>query len=211
MSLDKIVTLNEIIELAGDIPAEGILRALGRAVYKAKKGELSLIVDGQMVDGPHPSIDALYVRFHPTEKVEETFAYLFTAAGDTERAERSYTNLVDFLERRSAYGMAGDAAMEAHQRLKGSAKVNFMARAQALYETQIKKMDREPAGERNEHYYDEMLHKAGRIEEFTRRKQEQLKYWLGRGEFSTASRICGELGKEEDAERYRKLHELLKI
>lgn len=206
MTLDKIVTLNEIIELVGDIPVEGVLNVLARAVNKARDGKLSLIVDD-----PQPSIETLYVRFHPTEEVERTFAYLFAAADQFERAEISYTKLIDFLEQRGAYGMAADAAMEAHQRLKESSKVSFVARAQALYETQIKKMDREPAGERNEAYYDEMLLKAGRLDAYRSRTEARVKHYLKRGFFGNAATILDTLNRKEEAQRYKKLDELLKV
>ncbi len=202
------VTLDRILALTGDIPAEGMLNVLSRAVNKARNNQLDI----SSSQGEQERVTSLYARFQSNEEVENVFSYLFVKVYSRAQAEESYRKLIGFLQAREGYGMAGDMAMEAHA-FGLCNEPPFQLRAHLLYDMQIKQMDgqRSREGGTNEDYYDEMLHKAGRMDEIKARKEMTLRYWLGRGELGAASKICAELGKTADAERYRKLDELLKV
>ena len=196
------ISLTEILELAGDIPAEGILTVLGQVAYKSKKGSIDLNASPQQVA-------SLYQQFQSSEMVERTFSYLFAKTGDKNSAGDSYSKLILFLENRKAYGMAGDAAMEADI-IFGGTDI-FRIKAEKLYTLEIRKLDEERSrnGEVNESYYDEMLLKAGRRDDFRIRAESRLKSWLARGEWSVAAGICDKLGRSEEATRYRTLNEII--
>src|SRR3989338_8940094 len=159
MSSAQTISLTEILDLAGDIPSEGILSILGRVAHKAKEGKIDL-------NAPPEEVAQLYQRFQSNEEVERTFSYLFAKAGEERKAGDAYSKLILFLEQRGAYGMAGDAAMEADRLFGGT--LLFKVKAEELYERQIKQMDEERSrgDEINEGYYDEMLFKAGKIDPF---------------------------------------------
>ncbi len=201
------ITLAEIVETAGDIPQEGMLNLLGRVANKARRGEIELEAAGDLVSKMHiyfTSKDDLR-----GEEIERTFSYLFATAGRSEEAKGSYQKHIQLLEKRAAYGMAGDVAVEAARTTRDIA---FTSTANRLFNFQIQEMDKErrsDPSETNEGYYDEMLFKAGRLDEFRGRKEKDLKYWLGRGEFKHAAKICGDLGRPAEAERYQKLADIL--
>ena len=202
MSSAQTISLTEILDLAGDIPSEGILSILGRVAHKAKEGKIDL-------NAPPEEVAQLYQRFQSNEEVERTFSYLFAKAGEERKAGDAYSKLILFLEQRGAYGMAGDAAMEADRLFGGT--LLFKVKAEELYERQIKQMDEERSrgDEINEGYYDEMLFKAGKIDPFRRSVEPKLKYWLGRGEFGVAAGMCDKLGRPQEAKRYRQSAEIL--
>lgn len=157
------ITLAEIVETAGDIPQEGMLNLLGRVANRARSGKIEMEASGDLVS-------AMYDRFtggddSERERIEDTFSYLFTVAGQLEKAKSSYQEHIRLLEKRAAYGMAGDVAVEAAGTTRDTA---FASTANRLFNFQIQEMDRErrrDLGETNEGYYDEMLLKAGRRDE----------------------------------------------
>ncbi len=177
---------------------------LGVVVYKAKKDQIDLSASPEQVA-------SLYERFPSDEQVERAFSYLFAKTGDRDKATVSYKKHIRLLELRDAYGMAGDVAAEAGEMLESN--IVFQVRAEELYLQQIQKMDKERFrdGEMNESYYIEMLLKAGELDRYRQRTELHLKYMLGRGEFGAAAHICDQLRRTEEAGRYRKLDEMLKL
>ena len=204
MSSVQKISLAEILELAGDIPAEGILKVIGRVAHKVRH-------EYMVLEHSPEEVCSLYQRFQSNEEVERTFSYLFAKFGEIERARESYKRHIHLLEKRTAYGMAGDVATEADKILGGD--LVFKVRAEESYIQQITEMDKERSrdGKTNETYYDEMLFKAGQREGFRQSVEPKLKYWLGRGEFGLAAGICDKLERYEEAEKYRKLDQILKL
>lgn len=201
------ITLAEIVETAGDLPLEGMLNLLGKVANRARSGKIDLAAFGDLVS-------SLYNRFtakddSQKEEIEGAFSYLFASVGRIKDAKSSYLEHIRLLEKRAAYGLAGDVAVEAAGTTRDAA---FASTANRLFNFQIREMDRErrsDPGETNEGYYKEMLFKAGRLDEFRGRKEKDLKYWLGRGEFTSAAKICRELKRTAEADRYQKLAEIL--
>ncbi len=69
MTLTRITSLTEILDLAGDMPAEGILNILGLVANKAKNDQIDISASPEQVA-------SLYQQFQSNEEVERTFSYL---------------------------------------------------------------------------------------------------------------------------------------
>ncbi len=194
--------LTDIIKAAGDLPQEAMLTLLGSLASKSREKKIQLRASQDQVS-------ILYDLFPKREGVEKMFAALFAAAGDMRSAGLCYEGLAIALTRREAYGMAGDALMEARE-ITGNDSYSIKARM--AYNDQVRKMDAERSSdpETNERYYTEMLRKAGRETEWKQREERRLYLSLESGWFEDAAKICVALGREAEAQKYQTLAELVK-
>lgn len=181
---------------------EGLSHLAFQVAYRAHKGKLELQAEEKHVEQLYQVLEA-YISEHPEkqERMGQAFAYLFTVAGNVEKAGTFFNVWISKLEQREAYGMAGDAAQEA----------GLTDRARRLYKQEITRMDKARAnGETNEGYYDEMLLKAGDLDALRPRIVKRTDYYIERGWFAQAAPLYEQIGMQKESLKCRKLAEILK-
>lgn len=195
----KTVNLEDVLEQISRFPEEGKLKVISGLIRNARNGGINLQVRPEAALAVYEGRKKIEERY--IEGYLRTYLGLFELAGQDEKVKECQLSYIGCLEARKAYGMAGDVAAE----------IGFEERAQQLYEAQIEQMDKERKNERktNENYYNEMLLKAKKFDILKPRLERDLENQFRYGDLLRAARFCDTLGRNEEAERYRKLHELI--